>query len=220
MYFLCSARTYVSRALMYTYIYRYTRICHQGKYTRYIRVACRRWLVHRSTCWKRLGQRTGWWDEGGRQGNGEILSVSLPLSLSLSLSLCLSLSLSPLPLLPHPFSSPLCLSRPLSLSFSALSSSLFASLPLLFRRESFERPLVENILPCCKETILEQISLDRYHRASFRFSCLVHQREDQDSQPDRRFNGLENGRRTHDGTRRGNIFRNWIIVSSEYAGNR
>lgn len=74
MYFLRSARTYVSRAPMYTryiytyiynvcvniyiciYIYRSACTCHQGKYTRYIRVACRRWLVHRSTCWKRLGQ--------------------------------------------------------------------------------------------------------------------------------------------------------------------
>ena len=39
------------------------------KSTRYMRVACRRWLVHRSTCWKRLGRTDG--DETGRWGTGE-----------------------------------------------------------------------------------------------------------------------------------------------------
>ena len=50
------------------YIYRCACTCHQGKYTRYIRVACRRWLVHRSTCWKRLGQWTG--GETREEGKG------------------------------------------------------------------------------------------------------------------------------------------------------
>lgn len=48
------------------------------KYTRYMRLACRRWLVHRGTCWKRLGRtggnergRTGGGEEGRRRGGGE-----------------------------------------------------------------------------------------------------------------------------------------------------
>jgi len=80
MYFLCAARTYVPgpdgtyAPGTYTPIHARdrARTCHGGKYTTYIRVACRRWLVHRSTCWKRLGLYWRGWS-GGKKGrrNGE-----------------------------------------------------------------------------------------------------------------------------------------------------
>jgi len=106
MYFLCAARTYVPdpdgtyAPGTYTRIRAHgrARTCHGGKYTAYIRVACRRWLVHRSTCWKRLGLYWRGWS-GRREGQEErrestdtrTLTPTPTYTHALSLSLSLSL---------------------------------------------------------------------------------------------------------------------------------